>query len=338
MLSERIPARVGLLGNPSDGYGGKCLSLAVDAFGATVTLERIDGHGIEIVPGPEDLRTWRSPAELVDRVDRFGLGTGDALLTATVRTFLAVADSIECSRPGGFRLRYETDIPRQVGLAGSSALVVAALRCLARSVEAEIPSDVLASIALSVETDRMGITAGLQDRVVQSYGGLVAMDFSDMETVGRFGVSVGRYTTLDPASLPPLFLAFRPLAAADSGGYHGELRERWDGGDPLVHATMRSLAQLVPEGRALLTWQDRDGSRAEQFGRLIAANAELRSRLGELPPLQQELLDVAAWLDVPVTSTGSGGAVVGVYEPDDLARIERAYGRVGAEVVAITAD
>ena len=123
MLSERIPARVGLLGNPSDGYGGRCLSLAVDAFGATVHLTDVGGNGIEIVPGAADARRWSSAAELADRVDRLGLGTGDALLTATVRTFLDVAASVDARPPAGIRLSYETDIPRQVGLAGSSSIL-----------------------------------------------------------------------------------------------------------------------------------------------------------------------------------------------------------------------
>ena len=41
-----------------------------------------------------------------------------------------------------------------------------------------IPKEVQPSLALSVEREELGIAAGLQDRVVQAYQGLVFMDFS----------------------------------------------------------------------------------------------------------------------------------------------------------------
>ena len=43
-VSVRVPARVGLLGNPSDLYGGAVLGFALDDFGATVTLDQGDGE------------------------------------------------------------------------------------------------------------------------------------------------------------------------------------------------------------------------------------------------------------------------------------------------------
>ena len=37
MITRHCPARIGLLGNPSDAYNGQCLSLAIDNFSATVS-------------------------------------------------------------------------------------------------------------------------------------------------------------------------------------------------------------------------------------------------------------------------------------------------------------
>ena len=76
------------------------------------------------------------------------------------------------------RIRYRTTIPREVGLAGSSAIVIATLRALAGLAGPPIDPELLPALALSVETDELGIAAGLQDRVVQTYGGLVFMDFA----------------------------------------------------------------------------------------------------------------------------------------------------------------
>ncbi len=311
MITATVPARVGLLGNPSDGYGGKTLALTVPEFSATVEVSP-GRAGIGIVPGDDDHTVWPSVDEFVDRIDRYGYGTGQQLLAAAVRTFVDVADSVGAVRPDGVEVRYRSTIPRQVGLAGSSALVIATLRCLAELTDLEIPEEILPSIALGVETEQLGITAGLQDRVVQTYGGLVAMDFSSMEVDGRFGVAFGHYERVDPSSLPPLFLAFREGSAASSGVYHGQLRSRFDQGDPVVHDTMRSLAALVTEGRAALRWHE--GARIVD---LIRRNMHLRRALGPLPDDQVALVAVAEDEGAAATFTGSGGAVVGACIDDE---------------------
>ncbi len=330
VITHTAPARVGLLGNPSDGYGGRTIALTVPAFEASVTLEPRDS-GIEIVPGADDHNSWSSAADLVDRVDRFGYGTGVQLLAATVRTFVDVCRSIDHPVADRFTLRYDTTIPRQVGLAGSSALVVSALRCLSEHVGLEIPMDVLPSIALRVETEQLGITAGLQDRVVQTYGGLVSMDFGELSTDARYGVSHGEYESLDPAGLPSLFLATRRSAAEPSGNYHADLRARFDRGDAVVRDTMRSLAGVAAEGRAALRW-----GASDQFANLIGENMRLRLRLGPVPDSQRALVDLADDLDAPATFTGSGGAVVGAFDDDDhLGALTTAFAGLDADVIAI---
>ncbi len=268
---------------------------------------------------------------MADHVDRFGLGCGADLLTAATRTFVDVADSVGHRPPAGLRLQYETTIPRQVGLAGSSALVIATLRCLAEAVELTIPEVLLPSIALRAETEVLGITAGLQDRVVQTYGGLIAMDFGSLDVDARFGVAHGRYEPLDPAGLPPLFLAFRPEAAEPSGDYHRLLRERFERGEPIVRDTMRALAALVAEGRAALRW-----NAADRFAELLGQNMQLRRQLGPLPEAQVALVDVAAEHGAAATFTGSGGAVVGVYrDAAHLAELSSGFAAVDATVIAI---
>lgn len=330
MITYTAPARVGILGNPSDGYGGRTLGLAVDAFSASVTLEPVDGNTITIVPGDSDRPSWPSTLSFVESADRYGYATAVPLLAATIRTFIDVANSDgTIDELGGFNLSYNTSIPRQVGLAGSSALVVATLRCLCEFADVEIPDEVLASVALAVETEQLGIPAGLQDRVIQVFGGLVSMDFGEMTTNARFGVSHGDYERVEASLLPPLFLAYRETAAEMSGTYHRDLRARFDGGDGLVRETMRALAALVPEGRAALQW-----NAVDQFRALVRKNMELRRQLGPLPEAQLVLVDLAAHLEAPATFTGSGGAVVGVYrDSDHLDALRRSYLGIDAAVV-----
>ncbi len=332
MITATAPARVGILGNPSDGYGGRTLSLAVSRFEASVELEPADE--LEIVAADADLPVWHSVGELVERVDRQGYGTGPQLLAATIRTFADVAASLE--HPGfikqAFRLSYTTTIPRQVGLGGSSALVVATLKALSELTGLEIPLAVLPSVALRVETEQLGITAGLQDRVIQSYGGLVAMNFGEMTTDARFGVSHGEYRSHEVENLPPLFLAYGERAAEPSDGYHRLLRRRYDEGDVAIRETLRALAALVVEGEAALRWRN-----AGRFGELIAENMRLRRLLGKIPDSQLALIDAADSLDLPATFAGSGGAIVGAYEePEQLKTLSGLMAELDAVVVPLS--
>jgi hypothetical protein len=54
-ISTSCHARIGLMGNPSDGFNGKTLSFLIENFKATVTIEEVDdccgvSNGVEIVP------------------------------------------------------------------------------------------------------------------------------------------------------------------------------------------------------------------------------------------------------------------------------------------------
>lgn len=342
MIRYSTPARVSILGAPSDGYGGRTLALAVPAFAATVTL--VPAEGVVIDQNDEDKSEWASLAQLVDHVDRYGYATGPQLLSAAVRTFVDVARSIDAadalggSTADGFRLSYQSSIPRQTGLAGSSALVVSALRCLCSHTGLEIPDHLLASIALRVETEQLDSqpfldrTTGLQDAVVQALGGAVAMNFGAMEVDAKYGVAFGHYEAVETSLLPPLFLAYRKASAEPSTTYRGDLRARFESGESSVRDTMKSLAGLVAEGVASLRWGDH-----ERFGVLVAQNTELRRGLGPPPAGQFELVDLADSLEAPATFAGWGDSVVGVYrDVEHLATLEAAYGHLEAEVVALT--
>lgn len=224
-----------------------------------------------------------------------------------MRTFVDVVDGLGLERPDGFRLTYRTDIPRSVGLAGSSALVLATLSVLAARIGLTWPASVLPPVALGVETGRLGIAAGLQDRVIQSRGGVVAMDFSSLSSDARFGVRHGTDDALDPAALPPLFVAWRRAAAEPSDTFHSVLRARFDEGDGATRRGLARLAALVLDGRAALRWGD-----TERFGSLLSENMAIRRTLAPISASQLAPIEALATAGVPATFTGSGGAVAGV--------------------------
>lgn len=318
VIQYSVPARVGLLGNPSDGYGGRTMALAVAGMAATVSVIEDD---LVRISGPNpDLFEFESTQEFARFVDRFGYGNGEQLLAATLRTFLNLADSQRWAVPSGMDISFNSRIPRGVGLAGSSALVIALLRCLLDLCGEQLEARLLPSLALSVEVDQLGIDAGLQDRVVQTYGGLVVMDFDELETDARTGLVHGRYETLDSAGLPPLFVAYSMAAAQPSSTYHSVLRSRFEAGDGATIAGLHELAHLVTEGKAALRW---GGS---GFADLMARSMEIRMDLAPVPDRQMALIEAANDVDLAATFAGSGGAIVGVYE--DEADLERLRARL----------
>src|SRR5205823_7175352 len=164
--------RAGLVGNPSDGYHGKTIALSVRNFAAEVVL--YEWEDVEILWTDQDQSRFPSVQDLVRDVKLHGYYGGVRLVKATIKKFVEF-----CQRQGlklhdrNFSVRYHSNIPRQVGLAGSSAIIVATLRCLMDFYGVTIAREVQPSLALAVETEELGITAGLQDRVAQVYEGLV---------------------------------------------------------------------------------------------------------------------------------------------------------------------
>ena len=176
LLRRHAYARAGLMGNPSDGYFGKTLSIIVRNFRAEVVL--YEWEDMEIVLTQEDRSRFRSVKELVRDVKLHGYYGGIRLIKATIKRFVEYCRGRHTLHDRNFAIRYATNIPRQVGLAGSSAIIVATMRALLEFYQIAMPLDVQPSFVLSVEKEELGIAAGLQDRVVQVYGGLVFMDFS----------------------------------------------------------------------------------------------------------------------------------------------------------------
>ena len=137
-------ARAALLGNPSDGYGGRTISFAFTNLSAEVEVE-------------EAGRSEVHPAG------------GRSLLQATLARFRRHAKAAgPAAATSELSFHWRTSIPREVGLGGSSAIVIAALRALCSLYGVSITREDLPAMALSVETEGLGIEAGLQDRVAQT--------------------------------------------------------------------------------------------------------------------------------------------------------------------------
>ena len=328
LIRKKAYARAGLVGNPSDGYNGRTIAISVRNFAATVTLYEWDQ--IEVVWSQEDRSRFDSVDELVRDVRLHGYYGGVRLVKATIKKFVEFCrHNALALHDRTFSVRYESTIPRQVGMAGSSAIIVATLRCLMAFYGVEIPLRVQPSLVLSVEKDELGIAAGLQDRVIQCYEGLVSMDFAreHMETVA--GLRCGVYEPLDPGLLPPLYLAYSTDASEPTEVIHNHLRARYQAGETAVVDAMQRLGQLAAQGRQALLAGD-----ARRLSALIDENFDIRRSICKLPPEHIAMVECARRVGASAHFTGSGGAILGVYTDEAMfVTLQQELGAIGCSVV-----
>ncbi|XP_022774365.1 glucuronokinase 1-like isoform X4 [Durio zibethinus] len=315
MIQHRACALVGLLGNPSDVYFGKTISFSLGNFWASVKLE--PSHHLVIKPHPtHDLVQFNSLDHLVYQLESVGYYGGVRPLMAICKVFdKHCKDNNINLQQGNFTLSYDTNIPRQTGLSGSSAIGCAALSCLLDfyKVRHLIKVQVRPNLTLSAEVE-LGIVAGLQDRVAQVYGGLVHMDFSkeNMDKLGH-----GIYTPMDISLLPPLHVIYAENPS-DSGKVHSTVRQRWLNGDEFIISSMTEVANIA-EGQSVILEKN-----YPKLAELMNRNFDLRRRMfGDecLGALNIEMVEVARRVGAASKFTGSGGAVV-VFCPDGPSQVK----------------
>jgi glucuronokinase len=320
----RAHARAALVGNPSDGFGGKTISVALAEFAAEAVVRSSDG--LEIVPAEQDRNVYSGVDDLVADVEANGYYGGLRLVKAAIKRFADHCRDCDHQFEGRVAVAYSTTIPRQVGLGGSSAIVIATMRALASHCGLDLEPAGLARLALSAESDELGIPAGLQDRVVQAYGGLVYMDFGSGAREP--------FERLDPGLLPPLFVAYRSDASEPSAAVHSDIRARFERREPELIAAMDQVASLAEHGRSCLLAGDH-----RRLGELMAANVAARARIVELDPRHARMIELAESLGAPANYAGSGGAIVGIRPAgasDD--ELRSAFAAEGCEVIEAVTD
>jgi glucuronokinase len=323
-----VPARAGLLGNPSDGYFGKTISIAVTNFRATVSLT--ESSQLHIEPHEYDLDVYDSLDHLVESVSKQGYYGGARLVKAAIKKFSDYCtDSGIILQKRNFTVRYGSSIPRQVGLAGSSAIVTATIRALIDFHEVPVPEEILPDLILSAEVDELGITAGLQDRVIQVLGGCVFMDFSEdvMSDTGH-----GDYQHIDPSILPDFYLAYSRKPEKISGKVLNDLRTRFEAGDREVISILGEIARLAEEGREVVRKGDMD-----RLGRLMDRNFDLRSRIMKISEKSREMIMAARGCGASAKFTGSGGAIIGIVSDEKMFnRLSDRLQPVGVDIIRPT--
>ncbi|MDZ7637959.1 MAG: GHMP kinase [Bryobacterales bacterium] len=318
-------ARAGLLGNPSDGYFGKTISLIVRNFRARVVLW--PSARLEIRPSKADMPIFENLDDLYAITRWRGYYGGIRIIQALIVRFIEYCQEIgHPLHDRNFTIEYETTIPLRLGMGGSSAIITAALRALCEFYQVKISPPVQAKLILETETRELNVGAGPQDRVIQVYEGLVFMDFS-REHMEQYGYGV--YEPLDPALLPNLYVAYRTSLSEGTEVFHNNVRARWMNGEPAVLEAMREWGQIAARGREALLAGDTATLEA-----LIDKNFDLRTSIYKVSDGNMEMIRRSRAVGASSNFAGSGGAIVGTYKDEGmLADLRKTMEEVGVKVI-----
>ncbi|MHA1700136.1 MAG: mevalonate kinase family protein [Promethearchaeota archaeon] len=326
MIQVCVPARAGILGNPSDGFHGKTLAAPVRNFHAKIIL--FEWEKIEILPGPTDHVIFNSLDDMITDIRINGYYGGFRLIKAAVKQFYEYVNANDLHLPDkNFTIRYWSNIPRQVGLAGSSAIITATIKALCKFYGILIEKPIMANYVLWSETKELGIPAGLQDRVVQVYDAPVFMDF-DKEYMDEHGHGI--YTPVDASLIPEMYLAYQ-INLTHKTKAHYDIRNRWLRGEKKIVETMKKIAENAEIGFNAIKNGD-----LEAFKESINKNFDLRASIYPISQKNMKMIKLARALGATAKFPGSGGAIIGTVDDDLIFRkLKTQFELIGCNVVKI---
>ena len=303
--------RAALIGNPSDGYHGKTIAFVFRNYRAEVQL--YETPELELLSSRRDWNRFDSLDALSDDIEQFGYYGGIRLMKAAAKKFneYCHASNITLEKKN-FTIKYFSDIPNRLGLAGSSAIITAAMRAMFKFYGLSIEPAHLANLVLSTERDELGIPAGLQDRVAQAYNIPVFMDF-DKNFMLEHGI--GRYT---PISIPDdlkIYVAYRTDLAEGSEILHSRLRDDYESGVQKVVDAMQEWAFLTEQVKIAL-----ENKNFDVIPALLNRNFDLRCEVcsGSVSVKNRRMVEIARSCGASAKFTGSGGAIIGTYTDDEM--------------------
>jgi len=309
------PGRAGIIGNPTDMYGGSVLSCSV-AMRARVTVESAAELVLATQNGDEECRI-ASRDDLRPRGDRFDVAR-------------AVLDYLHLPRLA-CHVSYESDIPMRSGLAGSTALVVALLHSFLSWQGDPSRHNLyqLAERARYIELNYLEVVCGYQDACMCTFGGLNYMDFRGKQFYRRAEAEL--YATIEPLAsyVPqlPFVLGFTGVQHA-SGAVHKPLRERWLDGEPAVVEGYNRITEIARMGKRALIMGD-----WPVLGRLMNENHAIQRDLGGSGESNERLIAAALGagaLGAKLAGAGDGGTIIALWPWGDSALLEEPLCKAGA--------
>jgi galactokinase len=353
MFKVKLPARINVLGNPSDANEGahQTISAAVNLWGG-VEVRPEEGLSLVLSAGEDQ------GSEVLERLEAenfvsLAYGSAFDLQISAARTLWEFSEEFRDKARDHFPgLRFWTHIPRQSGLGGSTVLALLTLVALTRfyRLDPRRHNDyVLAELAQRAEEKELGITCGFADRYVPLFGDLAYIDYrgklfhaplkeEPFCTYERLGRWVQDF---------PLVMCSTGVAH-DSGDVHRPMRARYleefkaFGGDyktapPLVRI-MKQVGDTAWRGKIALLEGD-----LVRFGELMNENHALVDEMmrycgfmdgaGEANNRMLGAGLAAGALGAKLTGAGGGGSVFMLVRPGEervmMETLEEALKRYG---------
>ena len=294
------PGRCGVVGNPTDMYGGSVISCST-VERATVRVEEADEMIFDV---SERMFVVRNPDDLEPQEDYFDI-------PKAIVDFLGLSDL-------KFKLTARSNLPFRAGLSGSTAMMVAMLGAILAFLGRLSHPFRVAEIARHIELNYMRVVCGYQDAYMCTFGGINYMDFREKEFYRTFREEP--YATME-SLIPyvdelPFVLAHTGVQRI-SGWVHRPLRERWLEGDQEVIRGYLRAGHLARIGKKALL--DKDW---ELLGELMNENHEIQRDLGGSGPANEKLIEVAldcGALGAKLAGGGSGGTIIALHlEPEEM--------------------
>lgn len=295
------PGRAGIIGNPTDMYGGSVISCSTQER-AAVLIEPADRVTFSV--GGETF-TVRGPDDLVLQGDYFDVAK-------------AICDFLDLSE-AGFSLRWSCNVPFSAGLSSSSAMMVSMLSAVLAFLGRDEHLYYRAEMARHIELHYL-VLCGYQDAYMCTFGGVNYMDFRRKQFYRSFGDEP--YTTME--NLTPFIEDF-PFILAHTGVkrssalVHKPIRERWLEGDREVTRCYHRIAHLARMGKRAFLSGDWD-----ELGELMVENHVIQKDLGGSGPENERLIQAAldgGALGAKLSGAGGGGTIIALTrDPDPVIR------------------
>jgi galactokinase/mevalonate kinase-like predicted kinase len=308
------PGRCGIIGNPTDMYGGNVLSCSVDMRARVVITP---ATGLRLETNGQTLEIT-SPKDLRPRQDYFDL-------PRAILDYMRLPD-LQC------HVRYESEIPLRSGLAGSTALVVALVQALLAWQGESISRYRLAERARYIELNNLKVVCGYQDAYMCTFGGLNFLDFRGKQFYRSAEAEL--FGTVEPLAEYvdelPFVLAYTGVRHS-SGAVHRPLRERWLEGEQLVVNSYKRISEIARAGKKALLMSD-----WATLGRLMNENHAIQRDLGGSGESNERLiaaaLDAGA-LGAKLAGAGDGGTIIALWPRADASPLEAALLAAGASAL-----
>ncbi|MEA2064146.1 MAG: hypothetical protein U9P14_10640 [Gemmatimonadota bacterium] len=308
MIEASAPARAGVIGNPTDGYGGSMISCSL-GLRATVRITECDR--LELAFGGQET-TIKSNKDL-----RLDSGVFD--IARSLIRYLRITGRT-------FRLEGHSDIPFRSGLAGSTAMLAATFGAVSSFLGLDLDRYRMAETIRYIELNYMDIQCGYQDQYMSVFGGLNYMDFRTKETYRDIHEEI--FATVEPLAgyvkkLP--FVLVHTGVQRISGSVLRPVRERWLDGDRAVVDGYQEIADLARIGKKALLSGD-----WKKLGRLMNRNHEIQKALGASGKVNDMFTDLAlehGALGAKLAGAGGGGTIIALHpEPEGLIEAFRKKG------------